>query len=213
MNVEILQSAIQKSSSLRGAARLLGVSFTTIRYWVKKLRIQTRPKKINGADWVLNDPKLLAEFKKAAEKSETLAGCLRLCGHTVNRAGYYLAKKVCLVAKIDTSHWLGKYYVSRGKSKAIPLEEVLTENSRHNVATRKKKLIKLGLLENKCYECGSPPVWREKRLVLILDHINGDNTDNRIKNIRLLCPNCNSQMPTFCGRNKFRKLKSEALVA
>jgi 5-methylcytosine-specific restriction endonuclease McrA len=41
-------------------------------------------------------------------------------------------------------------------------------------------------------------------LVLVLDHINGDRSDNRITNLRLLCPNCNSQQNTFAGRNKGR---------
>jgi 5-methylcytosine-specific restriction endonuclease McrA len=49
--------------------------------------------------------------------------------------------------------------------------------------------------------CGQQPMWNGKQLVLILDHINGINNDNRLENLRLLCPNCNSQTPTFAGRN------------
>ena len=47
-----------------------------------------------------------------------------------------------------------------------------------------------------------PPTWRSKPLVLVLDHINGVNDDYRADNLRLLCPNCNSQTSTFCGRNR-----------
>jgi hypothetical protein len=46
------------------------------------------------------------------------------------------------------------------------------------------------------------PVWLGKPLVLILDHINGKHNDHRLVNLRLLCPNCNSQQPTFAGKNK-----------
>jgi len=44
-------------------------------------------------------------------------------------------------------------------------------------------------------------MWRGKPLVLVLDRINGVNDDYKTQNLRLLCPNCNSQTPTFCGRN------------
>lgn len=49
--------------------------------------------------------------------------------------------------------------------------------------------------------CGLGNNWNGKPLVLILDHINGIYNDNRIENLRLLCPNCNSQTDTFAGRN------------
>ena len=45
-------------------------------------------------------------------------------------------------------------------------------------------------------------MWNGKPLVLILDHINGNAEDNRYENLRFVCPNCNSQLPTFTGRNK-----------
>ena len=44
--------------------------------------------------------------------------------------------------------------------------------------------------------------WREQLITLELDHINGDNKDNSLDNLRLLCPNCHSQTPTYRGRNK-----------
>jgi Zn finger protein HypA/HybF involved in hydrogenase expression len=68
----------------------------------------------------------------------------------------------------------------------------------------KRRLIKEGLLVNRCSECDSLPEWRGKPLTMVLDHRNGDNTDNRLENLRLLCPNCNSQQATFAGRNRGR---------
>jgi len=52
-----------------------------------------------------------------------------------------------------------------------------------------------------CSMCGIRD-WNDKEITLELDHINGNNRDHRLANIRLLCPNCHSQTPTWRGRNK-----------
>jgi hypothetical protein len=63
--------------------------------------------------------------------------------------------------------------------------------------------------DSKCEICGQNKLWNGKELTLILDHINGDNHDNRLFNLRWICPNCDSQLPTFTGRNnKKRKLSN-----
>ena len=65
----------------------------------------------------------------------------------------------------------------------------------------KKYAIENNLLFNKCYKCGLT-MWNDKPLKLQLHHINGDNRDNRIENLQLLCPNCHSQTDNFCKKNK-----------
>ena len=66
----------------------------------------------------------------------------------------------------------------------------------------KKRLILEGYLDKVCTECGITDSWNGKPIVLHLDHINGTNNDHRLKNLRLLCPNCHSQTDTWCGRGK-----------
>lgn len=81
----------------------------------------------------------------------------------------------------------------------------------NNFSTFKNRLLKEGILENKCAICGNVGVWNNKPLVLVLDHIDGDKYNNVVKNLRMLCPNCDSQTITYKGRNakqpKYEKKK------
>lgn len=76
------------------------------------------------------------------------------------------------------------------------------QNSSASQSYIKRTILKENLLEYKCAICGLPPVWNEKDLVLTLDHINGDHYDNRLENLRFVCPNCDRQLPTFGAKNK-----------
>ena len=70
--------------------------------------------------------------------------------------------------------------------------------------------LKYGLLRNECYECGMTE-WRGRPAPLELDHINGENTDNRIENLRILCANCHAQTPTYRWKNAHRKRREQML--
>lgn len=69
----------------------------------------------------------------------------------------------------------------------------------------KKRLIKSCQWTEKCSECGLGSEWNGKYISLQIDHINGDGMDNRLENLRFLCPNCHSQTDTFAGRNVKKK--------
>ena len=87
-----------------------------------------------------------------------------------------------------------------------PLDEFLKRNCYKGNKTSsrggiKARLLREGILKNECYECKLPTIWNEKYLVLVLDHKDGDKYNYEISNLRMLCPNCNSQADTFAGRN------------
>ena len=143
-------------------------------------------------------------FVQAVGSNITIAGALRDLGLKLTGANYRTMHTNVARLKLNTSHWLGQGHM-RGKpghcSKRIPDSEVFVEKSTYSVGSHIRKRLLANGVENKCGLCGMPAVWCGEPLVLIVDHINGVHTDNRRNNLRLLCPNCNSQTPTFAGRN------------
>ena len=90
----------------------------------------------------------------------------------------------------------------------IPIEELLVVGRvGTNRTYLKTRLIADGLKDNRCEECGVVE-WRGKPLAIELHHINGDGTDNRLVNLRLLCPNCHAQTETWGGRNGHRRKRA-----
>lgn len=81
-----------------------------------------------------------------------------------------------------------------------PLEDYLSNRFPMASGHLRKKLIRQGIFDHICEMCGCTK-WLGKPIPLELDHINGDKLDNRLENLRLLCPNCHAQTPTYRGRN------------
>lgn len=84
-----------------------------------------------------------------------------------------------------------------------PIDKLLVKNKYVKSYNLKNRLIKLGIKKWKCEICGIEE-WNGKIAPLELDHINGINTDNRIENLRIICPNCHAQTDTNSGKNNKR---------
>jgi TyrR family helix-turn-helix protein len=150
----------------------------------------------------------IEELKTTIKESSSFSIVLKQLGLRPCGGNYDTLKRLCQAHSIDTSHF-NSYYkgIAKGGVKAWALETVLTKNSHYNTHKLKKRLLDSHLLTNVCEICKNTGVWQDTLLVLHLDHKNGDRTDNRLENLRLLCPNCHSQTDTYCGKNK-KGLKS-----
>jgi Zn finger protein HypA/HybF involved in hydrogenase expression len=104
-------------------------------------------------------------------------------------------KKYALKFECYSPNQSGKGIKKDIKKRILNLEEYSSR------ASIRKVIIKENLIEYKCSECDIQ-TWNNKSLSLHLDHINGMNSDNRLENLRFLCPNCHSQTETYTGRNK-----------
>ena len=148
-----------------------------------------------------------AEFEEIVKTSETLAEVLIRLGSTVKGGNYKTLKKRLTKEKTNCSHIAFGLNACKGRKihrPSVPLADVMIEHSTYSRKSLKERLMSDGLLLEVCGRCGQQPKWNGTRLVLVLDHINGECDDHRFENLQLLCPNCNSQMPTFCGRHKSR---------
>ena len=147
----------------------------------------------------------IEQLRKAVEESFSYRKVLSKIGLIEAGGNYAQVKQYIKEFELDISHFKGKAWNKglRGFSKPIiPIEDILVKNSSFQSFKLKKRLFEAKLKESKCEECG----WAEKsidgRLPLELDHINGDSKDNRLENLRILCPNCHSLKPTHRGRNR-----------
>ena len=97
----------------------------------------------------------------------------------------------------------------RARARAIPLTELLKHGPVRNRLNIKFRLIRAGLKDGTCEAC-SIGDWRGRPLSMALHHVNGDGRDNRLENLRLLCPNCHSQTENFAGRGVVRPIRPVA---
>lgn len=142
------------------------------------------------------------EFSDLVKSSLNISEVLFKLGYTTkgNSWGYSQVKQ-----RMQDLNLSGKDF--RGKStianciKEIDTSKLLCENSKHSRIVLRSYILKHKLLPYSCAICGITE-WQGKTLSLELDHINGINNDNRIENLRFLCPNCHSQTTTYGARNK-----------
>ena len=164
------------------AAFELGISKPTVSYHARKLGLPRDERASRRYDW--------SAIQAAHESGLSVRECCARFG--CSRSAWQEAVRTGRITP---------------RSTVIPIEELLSKGRRCSRGHLKGRLLKAGLKEERCEECGLAE-WRGRPLRITLHHVNGDGYDNRLENLRFLCPNCHSQTPNFAGRNGHLRMNS-----
>jgi transposase-like protein len=146
------------------------------------------------------------QFVNLIKNSANIAEVLFKLGYTVkgNSWGYSQVKQRMTDLNLSSANFKGKNaYYETNKEREISPDKLFRINCKHTRTVLRRNIIRNNLLPYKCAICGISK-WNNKTLSLELDHINGMNNDNRLENLRFLCPNCHSQTTTYGSRNQQR---------
>jgi hypothetical protein len=204
-----LEHAVAAHDNMHGVLKALGLvprggNYESVRHHITRLGIhaphlEAYRRSRGSALLQISDHQIQA----AIPVSRSFAELARNIGiHSQGRVQARLKARV-LSLGYDTSHFTGAAW-RRGATTPMvppaPLEHFLVEGRFAQTSNLKRRLIQAGLREERCEICSNTS-WNGAPIPLELDHINGRRIDNRLENLRLLCPNCHAQTDTYRGRN------------
>ena len=147
----------------------------------------------------------VGQLRVAVKESYSYRQVIKDLGLVPAGGNYYQLKKYVAELKLDTSHFRGKAWNKGMKGIGKPIistQEILVKGSTFQSYKLKQRLFKEGLKPQQCEQCGWAKTTKDGHLPLEVDHINGDRTDHRIDNLRILCPNCHSLTPSYRNRKR-----------
>lgn len=138
------------------------------------------------------------EFAKMVQESDSIIELARKIGYKSHSgdSGCRIRARIDALG-LSTDH----FAIGHKRTVKRTPENVFIENSTADQKTLRKYYSEGQYTEYKCSICSQEPFWQGKPLTLILDHINGKNKDDRLENLRWVCPNCNQQLDTTNGKN------------
>lgn len=208
---EQLIAAVAASTCFKQVCDALGLwpgggTYRTLERHIERLGIDAThlarrmgPRRPKGRRRRFTDEELI----DAVRESHSWSELSRRLGYQPSGGAHRYIKAYVIQRELDTSHFTSQSWAKGLKfpgRRRRSLEDMLVERSTASSSTVRKRLIAEGIRPPKCEICGLEE-WLGQPLRLELDHINGEHTDNRIENLRILCPNCHSQTETF-GRHR-----------
>jgi hypothetical protein len=186
-----------------------GKNYQTIKKWaaIWEVRVDHLPASVPGR---VGPAFTEAQAREAIAASRSWAEALRQMQYCPTGGNPKTLKKWAERWGIPTDHFdphaASLSGLRRGRR---PLEEHLTEHSGISRSALKERLYEAGLKERACELCGQDEQWQGRQMSLIIDHVNGVRDDNRLENLRIVCPNCAATLDTHCGRAHPGRLPAE----
>ena len=150
----------------------------------------------------------IEQLKTAVKSSTSYRQVLSKLNLVEAGGDYEQVKKYIKEFILPIEHFTGKASNKGkifGERPRIALSDILIKGSDFQSYKLKKRLFSAGLKKPKCEKCKKKKKANDGRIPLELDHVNGDRHDNRIENLRILCPNCHSLEPTHRGLNRKKR--------
>ncbi len=148
-----------------------------------------------------------SDLEQIISMHNTYSSILQHLNYTVRGGAFRMLKERIKIDEIDDSHLhkAGSQIIFAQRFNRIPDVDVFVENSTYqNGQLIKQRLLKIGV-PHQCSVCGIGNEWNGQMLSLQLDHINGIRNDNRVENLRIVCPNCHSQTHNFAGKKNVKE--------
>jgi hypothetical protein len=214
---EQVSKAVAGADSWRAVLDALGYAYhgkniATVRKWAERWGIDIghlsdqrgRPRHPRYTEEALRD---------AVAESCSWAETLRRLGYCPTGGNWRTLKRRVAELGISTDHF-DPYAAVRRRTpgRRIPLDQILIEGSTYSRTSLKRRLFETGLKARHCEICGQDENWHGATIGLILDHVNGVRDDNRIENLRIVCPNCAAGLDTHCGRKNRIEVEPRSCV-